>query len=473
MINTQFRIEKDFLGEKEIPKDAYYGIQTMRAVENFPITGYRIHPELIKSLGIVKKAAALANMEVGMLNKEIGQYILEACDEVISGKWNGQFIVDPIQGGAGTSINMNANEVIANRALELMGEEKGNYKVISPNSHINMSQSTNDSFPTATHIAVLNLLNQLLEATQTMQNAFSTKAKEFAGVIKMGRTHLQDAVPVLLGQEFEAYSRVITRDIDRISLSKQHLYEVNMGATAVGTGLNADPAYIAAVVRKLKEFSGLPLSGAAHLVDATQNTDCYTEVSSMLKVCMVNMSKIANDLRLMASGPRAGLFEIELPARQPGSSIMPGKVNPVMAEVVNQVAFQVIGNDLTISQASEAGQFELNVMEPVLFFNLIQSISIMTNVFKTFTEKCVLGIKANEKHLKQYVEQSVGIITAINPHIGYELAAQIAKEAIATGASVRELCLKSGALTAEQLDEILDPYEMTNPGIAGGRMLVK
>ncbi len=469
---TEFRIEKDFLGEKEIPKSAYYGVQTMRAVENFPITGYRIHPELIKSLGIVKKAAALANMKVDMLNQEIGKFILEACDEVITGKWNDQFIVDPIQGGAGTSINMNANEVIANRALELMGEEKGNYKVISPNSHINMSQSTNDAFPTATHIAILSLMNQLLASAKTMQNAFVSKAKEFAGVIKMGRTHLQDAVPILLGQEFEAYSRVISRDISRMSLSQQHLYEVNMGATAVGTGLNADPTYIDAVVQNLRELSGLPLSRAEHLVDATQNTDCYTEVSAMLKVCMINMSKIANDLRLMASGPRDGLFEIMLPARQPGSSIMPGKVNPVMAEVVNQVAFQVMGNDLTISQASEAGQFELNVMEPVLFYNLIQSISIMNNVFNVFTEKCVLGIKANEEHLKQYVEQSVGIITAVNPHIGYELAAQIAKEAIATGASVRELCIKSGALTAEQLDKILDPFEMTHPGIAGGRNLV-
>ncbi|QCR32471.1 aspartate ammonia-lyase [Lysinibacillus sp. SGAir0095] len=469
---TELRIEKDFLGEKEIPKDAYYGVQTMRAVENFPITGYRIHPELIKSLGIVKKAAALANMEVGMLKKDIGSFILIACDEVIAGKWNDQFIVDPIQGGAGTSINMNANEVIANRALELMGEEKGNYKIISPNSHINMSQSTNDAFPTATHIAILSLMNQLLTSSNIMKNAFVSKAKEFAGVIKMGRTHLQDAVPILLGQEFEAYTRVISRDIDRMSLSIQHLYEVNMGATAVGTGLNADPSYIDAVVRNLSELSELPLSRAEHLVDATQNTDCYTEVSAMLKVCMINMSKIANDLRLMASGPRDGLFEIILPARQPGSSIMPGKVNPVMAEVVNQVAFQVMGNDLTISQASEAGQFELNVMEPVLFYNLIQSISIMSNVFTVFTEKCVLGIKANEEHLREYVEQSVGIITAVNPHIGYELAAQIAKEAIATGASVRELCIKSGALTAEQLDKILDPYEMTHPGIAGGRSLV-
>lgn len=473
MVTTEFRIEKDFIGEKEIPKDAYYGVQTMRAIENFPITGYRIHPELIKSLGIVKKAAALSNMEVGMLDKNIGKYIIQACDEVIAGQWNEQFIVDPIQGGAGTSINMNTNEVIANRALELMGETKGNYKVISPNSHINMSQSTNDSFPTATHIAVLSLLNQLLEATKTMQSAFVSKSKEFAGIIKMGRTHLQDAVPVLLGQEFESYSRVVSRDIDRISLSRQHLYEVNMGATAVGTGLNADPTYIKSVVRNLSVLSGLPLKGAENLIDATQNTDCYTEVSANLKVCMINMSKIANDLRLMASGPRDGLFEIILPARQPGSSIMPGKVNPVMAEVVNQVAFQVIGNDLTISSASEAGQFELNVMEPVLFFNLIQSISTMTNVFKVFTEKCLVGIKANAEHLKEYVEKSVGIITAVNPHIGYELAAQIAKEAYATGASVRELCIKSGALTAEQLDKILDPYAMTTPGIAGGKSLVK
>ncbi|MEL3961138.1 aspartate ammonia-lyase [Lysinibacillus endophyticus] len=470
---TEFRIEKDFLGEKQIPVNAYYGVQTMRAVENFPITGYRIHPELIKSLGIVKKAAALANIEVGMLDQKIGQYILQACDEVIAGKWNDQFIVDPIQGGAGTSVNMNANEVIANRALELMGEEKGNYKVISPNTHINMSQSTNDAFPTATHIAILSLMNELIESTKAMHSAFVAKSKEFAGIIKMGRTHLQDAVPILLGQEFEAYSRVVGRDIDRISLSRHHLFEVNMGATAVGTGLNADPTYIDAVVRNLSELSGLPLSRAEHLVDATQNTDCYTEVSAALKVCMINMSKIANDLRLMASGPRDGLFEIILPARQPGSSIMPGKVNPVMAEVVNQVAFQVMGNDLTISQASEAGQFELNVMEPVLFFNLIQSISIMSNVFKTFTEKCLIGIKANEEHLKEYVEKSVGIITAVNPHIGYELAAQIAKEAISTGQSVRELCLKSGALTEEQLDQILNPYEMTRPGIAGGRDLVK
>lgn len=464
---SEFRIEKDFLGEKEIPVNAYYGVQTIRATENFPITGYRIHPELIKALGIVKKAAALANMEVDLLDQEIGKYIVMAADEVIEGKLNDQFIVDPIQGGAGTSINMNANEVIANRALELKGHEKGNYQIISPNNHVNMSQSTNDAFPTATHIAVLSLLNQLLDSTKYMQNVFIEKSKQFAGIIKMGRTHLQDAVPILLGQEFEAYGRVIARDVDRISLSRQHMYDINMGATAVGTGLNAKPEYIKAVTRILAEISNLPLKGAEHLVDATQNTDCYTEVSSTLKVCMLNMSKIANDLRLMASGPRTGLGEITLPARQPGSSIMPGKVNPVMPEVMNQVAFQVIGNDLTISAASEAGQFELNVMEPVLFFNLIQSISIMSNVFETFTENCLKGIEPNEERMKEYVEKSVGIITAINPHVGYETASKLAREAYTSGLSIRELCLKYDVLTEEQLEKILDPYAMTRPGIAG------
>lgn len=470
---TEFRIEKDFLGEKKVPKNVYYGIQTLRAIENFPITGYRIHPELIKALGIVKKSAALANMKVGLLDESIGKYIIEACDEVILGKWNDQFIVDPIQGGAGTSINMNANEVIANLALEKIGEEKGNYKKISPNSHVNMSQSTNDAFPTATHLAILSLIDQLLDCMNNMKNAFEAKAKQFANVIKMGRTHLQDAVPILLGQEFEAYARVVGRDIERIKRTKENLYEVNMGATAVGTGLNADPIYIESVIENIVALSGIPIKKASHLVDATQNTDCYTEVSASLKVCMLNMSKIANDLRLMASGPRDGLYEIVLPPMQPGSSIMPGKVNPVIPEVVNQVAFQVIGNDLTISAASEAGQFELNVMEPVLFYNLIQSISIMKNVFHVFTEKCLKGIEANEEHLREYVERSVGIITAVNPHIGYELAAQIAREAITTGVSVRKLCIEKGVLTEEQLNRILDPYEMTKPGIAGGKDLIK
>ncbi|MED4002253.1 aspartate ammonia-lyase [Priestia aryabhattai] len=464
------RIEKDFLGRKEVPNEAYYGIQTLRAVENFPITGYRVHKELIKALAIVKKAAALANMDVKRLYEGIGNVIIKASDEIIEGKRNDEFIVDPIQGGAGTSMNMNINEMIANRALELLGHEKGSYLHLSPNSHVNMSQSTNDVFPTAIHIATLNLLEKLVKTMNDMQSVFQRKAQQFDHIIKMGRTHLQDAVPIRLGQEFEAYSRVLERDIKRIEQTREHLYEVNMGATAVGTGLNADPQYIQNVVRHLAHISELPLRGANHLVDATQNTDAYTEVSATLKVCMINMSKIANDIRLMASGPRAGLAELLLPARQPGSSIMPGKVNPVMPEMINQVAFQVIGNDHTICLASEAGQLELNVMEPVLVFNLLQSISIMNNAFHVFTEHCLKGIEANEERLKEYVEKSVGIITAVNPHIGYEVAARIAREAILNGKSVRELCLQYDVLTEEELELILNPYEMTNPGIAGNSL---
>lgn len=471
MVQATYRYEKDFLGEKEIPADVYYGVQTLRAKENFPITGYRMHEELIRAFAIVKKAAAQANMEVGRLYEGIGNAIVQASDEVIEGKLHEFFIVDPIQGGAGTSMNMNANEVIGNRALEIMGHQKGEYIHLSPNTHVNMSQSTNDSFPTAIHIAVLKQLDILLETMQLMQDVFQKKAKEFDHVIKMGRTHLQDAVPIRLGQEFEAYSRVLSRDIKRINQSKQHLYEVNMGATAVGTGLNADPRYIEIVVKKLADISGLPLVGAEHLVDATQNTDAYTEVSAALKVCMMNMSKIANDLRLMASGPRAGLAEIALPARQPGSSIMPGKVNPVMAELINQIAFQVIGNDHTICLASEAGQLELNVMEPVLVFNLLQSISIMNNGFRSFTDHCLVDIEANEIRLKEYVEKSAGVITAVNPHLGYEAAARIAREAILTGQSIRDLCLQNDVLTEEELDIILNPFEMTKPGIAGAELL--
>lgn len=467
----EYRLEKDFLGSKEIPKEAYYGIQTLRAAENFPITGYRIHPELIRALAIVKKCAALANMHVRQIPPNIGEAIVQAADEILAGGFHDQFIVDPIQGGAGTSINMNANEVIANRAIEILGGEKGDYFSLSPNSHVNKGQSTNDAFPTAMHIATLSLLNQLLATMDELIGTFESKAKEFDAVIKMGRTHLQDAVPIRLGQEFEAYARVLTRDKLRISRTREHLYEVNMGATAVGTGLNADPAYIKRVTELLADESGFPLVSAENLVDATQNTDVYTEVSATLKVCMMNLSKIANDLRMMASGPRAGFGEINLPARQPGSSIMPGKVNPVMAELINQVAFQVIGNDHTICLASEAGQFELNVMEPVLFFNLLQSLSMMNQAFRVFREYCVEGIQANVERCKSYVDNSVGIITALNPHLGYETAARIAREAILSGKSVRELCLEYNVLTEEELDLILNPYEMTHPGIAGKALL--
>lgn len=473
MTPVSFRLEKDFLGSKEVDITAYYGIQTLRAVENFPITGYRIHDELIKAMAIVKKAAAISNMEIGRLYEGLGNVIVQAADEIIEGKMHDQFIVDPIQGGAGTSINMNMNEVLANRGLELLGKERGDYFSLSPNNHVNMAQSTNDAFPTSIHIATLSLLEKLLITMRKMHTVFVNKGQEFDHVIKMGRTHLQDAVPIRLGQEFEAYSRVLARDIKRIQNSREHLYEVNMGATAVGTGLNAQPKYILSVVKHLAELTGFPLKNAEHLVDATQNTDAYTEVSATLKVCMMNMSKIANDLRLMASGPRAGFGEINLPARQPGSSIMPGKVNPVMPEVINQVAFQVIGNDHTICLASEAGQLELNVMEPVLVFNLIQSISIMNNGFRAFTDHCLSGITANEARLKMNVENSIGIITAVNPHLGYDIVSRIAREAAATGKSVRELCLLHDVLTEEELNLILDPYEMTHPGIAGEKLLYR
>lgn len=470
---NEYRIEKDLLGTKEVPKNAYYGIQTLRAVENFPITGYPPHKELIKAFGYVKKAAAIANKEVGVLNPKISEAIVRASEEVIDGKLHEQFIVDSIQGGAGTSFNMNANEVIANRAIELLGGEKGAYSIVSPNTHVNMAQSTNDAFPTAIHIAVFNLSMGLIVVLEELKESLRRKESEFDGIIKMGRTHLQDAVPIRLGQEFGAYARVIERDITRIKQSVQHLGEVNMGATAVGTGLNAKPEYIKRVVEILNEITGLPLVNAGNLVDATQNTDSYTEVSSSLKILAINLSKMANDLRLMASGPKTGINEINLPARQPGSSIMPGKVNPVMAEVINQIAFQVIGNDHTISLASEAGQLELNVMEPVLVFNLLQSLSILQNGIRVFTKYLIDGIIVNTERCKQLVEGSIGIVTAINPHVGYEVATQVAKEALETGKSVREICLEKGLLTEEELDIILDPIEMTQPGISGERLLVR
>ena len=468
---AEFRLEKDVIGEKYVPQDAYYGIQTLRAVENFPITGYQVNKHLIEAIAIVKKSAAQANLIVGQLDEKVAHAIIEASEEIIQGQFHDQFLVDPIQGGAGTSMNMNANEVIANRALELIGQPKGNYKVISPNTHVNMAQSTNDAFPTAIHIATLRKMEKLLSVMDALHQTFEKKAEEFQPFLKMGRTHLQDAVPIRLGQEFEAYGRVFKRDIDRISTSREHLYEVNMGATAVGTGLNAEPLYIEKVAGFLSENSGLDLKTADNLVDATQNTDAYVQVSAALRGCMINMSKIANDLRLMSSGPRAGFAEITLPARQPGSSIMPGKVNPVMAEVMNQVAFQVSGNDHTICLASEAGQFELNVMEPVLVFNLLQSMEIMTNVFTVFRTYCLDGIQANVENMEAYVNKSIGIITAINPHVGYETATSIAKEALETGKPIRELCIEKGVLTKEELDLILDPHEMTNAGISGKELL--
>ncbi|WP_096435949.1 aspartate ammonia-lyase [Alteribacter populi] len=465
------RIERDLMGEKELPNSAYYGIQTVRAKENFPITGYPPHKELIRAFGFVKKAAARANNKVGVLNPRIADAIVQASEEVIEGKFNDHFIVDSIQGGAGTSFNMNANEVIANRAIEILGGKKGEYLMVSPNTHVNMAQSTNDTFPTAIHIACLHLSRGLITALNELVETMRKKEREFDDVIKMGRTHLQDAVPIRLGQEFGSYRRMLTRDLKRIQNSVDQLYEINMGATAVGSGLNAMPEYIGKVTEYLAEVTGMPFHSAEDLVDATQNTDAYTQLSGAMKILAINLSKISNDLRLMSSGPRTGLNEINLPPRQAGSSIMPGKVNPVMCEVINQISFQVIGNDHTISLASEAGQLELNVMEPVLVFNLLQSFTILQNGISVFREFAIEGITANIDRCRELVETSVGIITAINPHVGYETAARIAKEAISTGLSVREICIERGILTKEELDRILDPKEMTNPGIAASELI--
>lgn len=470
-MNKNFRTEKDLIGSKELSDDSFYGINAVRGQENFSITGYSLDTNLINAIAIVKKAAALANKDIKVLDDEIADAIVFASNEILEGKYHDQFIVDPIQGGAGTSFNMNANEVIANIALEKLGKEKGNYDIVSPNTHVNMAQSTNDAFPTSAHISILTYTDNLLEVLNELVELFLKKSKEFDHVVKMGRTHLQDAIPIRLGQEFHAYSSVIKRDIARVENAKTNIEYINMGATAVGTGLNADPVYIEHVVKYLKEFSGFDLKLSEDLVDGTQNTDSYTALSSALKIAMLNISKICNDLRLMASGPRTGLAEINLPPRQAGSSIMPGKINPVMLEVMNQIAFQVAGNDLTISMASEAGQFELNVMEPVLFFNLLESLKVMINGINSFMKYCIEGITANEERLKNYVENSIGIITAINPHVGYDKSSMIAKEALATGVPVRDLVLKYNLLTEEELDIILNSFEMTKIGIPGYELL--
>ncbi|WP_152619397.1 aspartate ammonia-lyase [Cohnella kolymensis] len=467
------RIEKDSLGSKEVPASAYYGIQTLRAVENFPITGVPVHSELIVALAHVKKAAAQANTELKRLPHAIAEAIIQAAEEVSLGGWHDQFIVDSIQGGAGTSINMNMNEVLANRALEIMGHPKGDYFHCNPNNHVNMSQSTNDTIPTALRISAYLLSMRLLQTMRELHVGFVQKQSAFDDVIKMGRTHLQDAVPIRMGQEFGAYARVTERDIGRVTRAAEGLLSVNIGATAVGTGLNATPEYIARVVAHLAEDLQIPVHSAEDLVDATQNTDAYTELSAALKVCAMNLSKICNDIRMMASGPKVGLAEITLPPRQPGSSIMPGKVNPVMAEVVNQVAFQVMGNDHTICVASEAGQFELNVMGPVIAFNLLQSLKVLQRGIDAFNRFALEGMEANRDRCKTYVNQSFGIVTALNPHLGYDVAAQLVKESMATGISIRELILERQLLTPEEMEEILDPVQMTTPGIAGERLLTE
>lgn len=469
----EFRIESDSIGEKNVPKEAYYGVQTLRGCENFRITNRSMHTQFIISLAEVKKASAIANYEAKLLDKKIEEAIIKACDEIISGKLHEEFIVDPIQGGAGTSANMNINEVVANRAGEILGGVKGAYDMVHPNDHVNMGQSTNDVIPTAGKITTINLLDRALVSLNELEEALLVKAKEFDDVIKMGRTQMQDAVPIRLGQEFKAYSSAIKRDIKRIEKVKEDLRVVNMGGTAIGTGINADEYYFKEVVPVLAKVTGIEFVQAEDLVDSTQNLDVIVAVSGAIKTCAVNLSKMANDLRLMSSGPRTGFGEINLPPKQNGSSIMPGKVNPVIPEVVSQVAFNIIGNDMTITMAAEAGQLELNAFEPVIFYNLFESIDTLKNGVDTFIKNCITGITANRERCESLVENSVGIITAICPHVGYKEAAKIAKTALKTGEPVRKIAIEEGIFTEEQLDKILDTNGMTEPGISAKELISK
>lgn len=463
-----FRKEHDFLGELEIPDDAYYGVQTMRAVDNFKISNYTIGscPALIKALAYVKKASAIANNELGVLSSDICKGICAACDELLEGKLHEQFPVDAIQGGAGTSTNMNANEVIANRALEIMGHKKGEYQYCHPNNHVNCSQSTNDVYPTAFRLALYQELTELMPRLEYLQKGFAQKGVEFSDVVKMGRTQLQDAVPMTLGQEFSAYSTTISEDIQRIDENRRLLLEINLGATAIGTGINAPADYARVVCAHLRNLTGLKVVTSDNLIEATWDTGCYVQISGVLKRVAVKMSKICNDLRLLSSGPRTGINEINLPRLQPGSSIMPGKVNPVIPEVVNQICFDVIGKDVTITMAAEAGQLELNVMEPIIAHSLFRVVERLGRAATTLQDKCISGITANKDRCYELVVGSIGIITNLVPVIGYEISAAVAKEALATGRSVAEIVLEQGHLTKEQLDTLLAPENMIRPARA-------
>lgn len=455
------RLESDSIGEMEVPGEAYYGVQALRANENFPITGNSLNPDFIKNMARIKRAAAITNMRAGRLKPEIANAIESACNEVVCGMFASEFIVDGIQGGAGTSANMNMNEVIANRAIEMLCGKKGDYSIVHPNDHVNMAQSTNDVIPTAGKLTVLDLLKKLEKSLKKLDSALYNKADEFDGVIKIGRTQLEEAVPMRLGQSFHAYATMIERDIDRIAKAKKEMYTVNMGATAIGTGINTSEYYFDHIVPTLAKVSGYPLVQADDLFDATENLDGFVRVSSCLKACAVNLSKMCNDLRILASGPKAGFGEITLPAMQNGSSIMPGKVNPVIPEVVSQVAFHIIGHDVTITMAAEAGQMELNAFEPVVFYNLFDSITTLTHAVDTLTENCIIGITANEERCQKLLDASVGITTALCPYIGYKKAASLAKESLRTGVPVKKLVLKHGLMKEKQLDVVLDPYAMT------------
>ncbi|MCU9953370.1 aspartate ammonia-lyase [Burkholderia sp. BKH01] len=462
---NSFRTEHDLLGDREVPAGAYYGVHTLRALENFPITGspISVYPELIKALACIKQAAALANHELGLLDTARCDAIVGACAELLGGKLHDQFVVDVIQGGAGTSTNMNANEVIANRALELLGRKKGEYQYLHPNEQVNIGQSTNDVYPSALKVATWFGILSLIEAMEILRHAFEAKALEFKGILKMGRTQLQDAVPMTLGQEFGTYAVMLGEDEERLREAALLICEINMGATAIGTGITAHPDYAPLVLKHLREITGIPLVTAPDLVEATQDCGAFVQLSGVLKRVAVKLSKTCNDLRLLSSGPRAGLGEINLPPMQAGSSIMPGKVNPVIPEVMNQIAFEVIGNDVTVSFAAEAGQLQLNAFEPIIAHSLFKSVTHLRNGCLTLAERCVKGITANAEHLRASVENSIGIVTALNPYIGYANATSVAMEAHASGGRVYDIVLERGLLSRQQLDEILKPEVLTQP----------
>jgi aspartate ammonia-lyase len=454
------RIEIDPLGEKVVPENAYYGIQTLRAIENFPVSGIKAPLPFIRAYVMVKKAAALANAEVSWLDEERKQAIVKACNEVLSGKFLDQFVVDVFQAGAGTSFNMNVNEVLSNRALEILGKKKGDYKSVSPNDHVNMGQSTNDTFPTAMHVAVLMALQPLLKELGKIAEAFEKIGRRHIGTVKSGRTHLQDAVPVTIGQEFSAYASALRNAAGQLGERQKNLYELALGGTAAGTGANAHPRYKKIAIAKLQKMTSFPLKPAKNTFEALQTCRPVQTVSSALKELALELIRVANDLRLLSSGPTTGLAEIALPPVQPGSSIMPGKVNPVMAECLDMVAFQVVGNDLTLSFAVQAGQLDLNVMTPVIMHNVLFSIELLTNYLPVFRKKCVEGIAVNEKRCAQYLEKNPALATFLSPHIGYLEAAKIAKQALEQGRSVKEVALEKGLLKPDELNKILDPIRL-------------
>ncbi len=459
------RTEHDLLGDREVPVEALYGVQTLRCVENFDISKDYLceYPEFTKALGIVKMAAVLANNELGLIDDKITNAIVAACKELMAGEHLEHFPIDMVQGGAGTSVNMNANEVIANRALEIMGKKRGQYKYCSPNDHVNMSQSTNDAYPTAMHIGLYLTHFHVREALQKIIESFESKEREFAHIIKMGRTQLQDAVPMTLGQSFGAYKFAMKHELSRLEKAAKELLFINMGATAIGTGITSEPGYAEACIKHLRDITGWDIRLAEDLVEATNDTSSLVFYASALKMIAIRLSKICNDLRLLSSGPRTGLAEISLPPKQPGSSIMPGKVNPVIPEVVNQVCFKIIANEMAVCLASEAAQLELNVMEPVMVHSIVESSDWLIRALKTLREECIDGIKANPEQCRHMVEHSIGIVTALKPFIGYDKSTEIAKEALKTGGSVYKLVMEQGLLTKEQLDTILDPKHMVKP----------